>query len=112
MEVLIQGINCIYRDLEEGESILYENLPQEEQVFVRKDYPFTDDELVAIASKEHSYTKLQDDWVKKQKRLFDTGLYAYINGELTFIPGAYWCYINFWTLEHGEKPEYREDDRL
>lgn len=108
----IQGIDCIYRDLQEGEDILYENLPQEEQFFRRVDHPFTDDELIAIANKEHSYTPLQKSWKEKQEKIFNDGLYAYIDGERTFIPGSYWCYVNFWTLEHGEKPEYREDDRL
>lgn len=110
--ITIQGIDCIYRDLQEGEDILYENLPQEEQYLKRVEHPFTEDELVDIANKEHTYTGLQKSWKEKQEKLFDDGLYAYINGVRTFIPGAYWCYVNFWTLEHGEKPEYREDDRL
>lgn len=111
----IQGINCVYRDLREGENILYENLPQDEQVFKRVSHPFTDDELVDIAnagSKEYNYTPLQKSWKEEQERIFNDGVYAYIDGELVFIPGAYWCYVNFWTLEHGEKPEYREDDRI
>lgn len=110
--ILLQGIECKYRSLEEGENILYENLPQDEQVFQRVAHPFTDDELVAIANRDHTYSDLQKKWVDNQKKLFNTGLYAYINGEKTFIPGAYWCYVNFWKMEHGEFPEYREDDRL
>lgn len=107
----IQGIKCVYRDLRDGETILYENIPQEEQFFAREAIPFTDDELVAIANKEHSYTSVQAKWKEREEKRFEDGLYAYINVELRFIPGAYWCYINYWTLEHGEKPEYREDDR-
>lgn len=109
--VEIQGIECNYRELEKGESILYENLPQEEQYFRREDYPFTDDELVAIANKEHQYSAKQLEWKQKEEARFEKGIYAYINGQLKFLNGAYWCYINYWTLEHGEKPEYREDDR-
>lgn len=112
MEQLIQGINCRYRDKRSDEMALYENLPRDEQFFKRISIPFDEDELVAIANKEHKYTPLQSDWVANQKRIFEEGLYAYIDGELTFIPGAYWCYINFWTLDIGEKPDYREDDRL
>lgn len=111
-EVEIQGIICTYRDLQDNESVLYENLPQEEQYFRRVEHPFTEDELVAIANKEHTYTAQQKAWVDNQEKLFDSGLYAYINGVKTYIPGAYWCYVNFWTLEHGDKPEYREDDRI
>jgi hypothetical protein len=111
---IIQGIEVHWRDLEHGEDILYENLPQEEQYFRRAECPFSDDDLLAIAAKELAYTgytPTQKSWVDRENKRFEEGLYAYINGKLTFIPGAYWCYVNFWTLEHGEKPEYREDDR-
>ena len=108
----IQGIDCIYRDLQPGEVVLYSDFPQDEQYFRRIDHPFTDDELVNIANREHTYTATQAKWKEDQERLFEDGLYVSINGDLKFIPGAYWCYVNFWTLEHGDKPEYREDDRL
>jgi len=122
-EILIEGILCQYRDLKastitedgeliEGEEILYADLPKDEQYFKIVNHPFTDDELVDIANKEYQYSPLQKAWVDKQNYIFDNGCYAYIEGELTYIPGAYWCYINFWTLEHGDKPEYRDDDRL
>jgi len=39
-------------------------------------------------------------------------VYAYINDNLTYIPASYWGYINHWELEHGEKPDYREADRI
>lgn len=112
VEVEIQGILCRHRDLESGEGVLYENLPKEEQYFRRVDHPFTDDQLVDIANREHTYTAPQAKWKEDQEKLFETGLYAYIDGKRTYIPGSYWCYVNFWTLEHGDKPEYREDDRL
>ena len=111
-ETIIQGIVCKFRDVLLEEEILYVNLPQEEQYFRREPHPFTDDELVDIANKEHKYTSSQMLWKEREEKRFKEGIYASINGDLVFIPGAYWCYINFWTLENGEKPEYREDDRL
>jgi hypothetical protein len=80
--------------------------------------PFTEDELddlVEISYDERSkhYTPKQKDWVdREEKRMtYGEGVYAYINGILTYIPASYWGYINHWTLEHGEKPDYREADR-
>lgn len=111
---IIQGIEIFWRDLQEGEEILYADLPKDEQYFHRIEHPFSDDELVAIASKEltyQGYSPIQKQWVDRENKRFEEGVYVYINGELTFIDGAYWCYINYWTLEHGEKPDYREDDR-
>lgn len=126
MVVTIQGIDCHYRDLRkshvtedgeliEAEEILYSDLSKDDQYFRHMVHPFSDDELVAISNKELLYqgmTPIQKQWIDKENRRFEEGLYAYIEGELTYLPGAYWCYVNYWTLEHGEKPEYREDDRL
>lgn len=109
--VKIQGIDCVFRDVSEGEVVLYSELSKDEQYFRMISHPFTDDELVDIANREHQYTNAQKEWKERQDKLFETGVYAYINGIVTFIPGSYWCYTNFWTLENGEKPEYREDDR-
>lgn len=122
----IQGIDCHYRDLKtstitedgeliEGEEILYSDLSRDEQYFRKTEHPFSDDELIAIANRELTYqqfTPIQKQWVDRENKRFEEGIYVYIAGELTFIPGAYYCYVNYWTLEHGEKPEYREDDRI
>lgn len=119
-EILIQGLIIKYRDLRDGESILYENLPQEEQYFRRVEHPFIDDDqLIDIAAlpydeRKGSYTKSQLEWVEREEKrmTYGEGVYAYINGILTYIPASYWGYINHWELEHGEKPEYREADRV
>lgn len=112
---IIQGIEVYWREFHEDEEVLYSELSKEDQIFKRIEHPFSDDQLIAIATKEllyEGYTPIQRQWVDRERKRFEEGVYLYINGELTFIPGAYWCYINYWTLEHGEKPEYREDDRL
>lgn len=119
-EVIIQGITCKYRDLRQGESILYENLPKDEQIFRRVEHPFTDeDSMVEIASapyeeRKRLYNKVELEWVEREEKrmTYGEGVYAYIGGILTYIPASYWGYVNYWTLEHGEKPEYREADRL
>lgn len=126
MVINIQGIDCNYRDLGkssvtehgeliEAEDILYADLPKDEQYFRHMVHPFSDDELIAIANKEllhEGMRPVQKQWVDRENKRFEEGVYAYIDGVLTYIPGAYWCYVNYWTLEHGEKPEYRDDDRL
>lgn len=122
----IQGIDCHFRDLRkshvtedgelvEAEEILYSDLPQDEQYFRHMEHPFSDDELIAIANKDlvyQDFTAIQKQWVDRENKRFEEGVYAYIDGVITYIPGAYWCYVNYWTLEHGDKPEYRDDDRL
>lgn len=113
-EILIQGIHVVYRDLLPDEEILYADLPQDDQYFRRVSIPFSEDELVSLASKELSLSGIQQMWCDREKKRIDQGqgVYASINGNLTYIPPSYWGYINHWTLEHGEKPDYREADRI
>lgn len=107
----IQGIDAIYRDPFPDEEALYADLPQEEQYFRRTEIPFTDDELVDIANKEHTYTEAQKKWVDREEWRMDNGVYAMINGTLTFIPGSIYGYVNYWTMETGKKPDYRNCTR-
>lgn len=116
---VIQGLEVHWRDLREGEKILYADLPQEEQYFRKEPHPFTDEELENIAQlpyeqRSSAYNPLQKLWVEREEKRMDygEGVYAMINGNLTYIPASYWGYINHWVLEHGEKPDYREADRI
>lgn len=43
---------------------------------------------------------------------YGEGVYASINGNITYLPASYWGYINYWTLEHDDKADYREADRI
>lgn len=119
-EILIQGILCKYRDLREGEEILYASYQKDDQYFRREEVPFTEEdkeklEEIDFDERHNHYTRLQKDFFDREeaRMTYGTGgVYAYINGELTFIPPSYWGYINYWTLEDGGKPEYRECDRI
>lgn len=106
-----QGINVEYRDLLPDEEVLYSSLSKEDQYFRKEQSPFTDEDIIAIANKESSYTVAHLEWKEKQEKIFQNGVYASINGELKYITGCYWFYINYWTLESGDPIEYREIDR-
>ena len=112
--VNIQGIDVKYRDLRPDEQVLNEGVSIEDQYFEREPHPFTDDEIVAIASKEHTFSSFQAAWVELEKKrmTYGEGVYIWIRGRLTYIPASYWGYLNHWTLEGGEKPDYREADRV
>lgn len=107
----IQGIDAEYRDPFPDEEALFADLPQDEQYFRRTEIPFTDDELVDIANRDHKYTEAQTKWVAREEWRMDNGVYAMINGKLTYIPGSMYGYVNYWTLETGQKPDYRNCTR-
>ena len=115
----IQGIDVRYRDLIPDEEVLYSKLPKEEQFFKRIEHPFEEEEFIEIAlvpydERKSKYTELQAKWVEREEKrmTYGNGVYASINGVVTYIPASYWGYINHWELEHGDKPEYREADRI
>ena len=117
--VNIQGIDCMYRDLREGEEILYADFPQDDQYFHRLSVPFSDDEnaelfQVDYETRKSKYTALQKSWVEREEKrmTYGEGVYAMLNGVLTYLPASYWGYVNYWVLEHDEKPDYREADRI
>lgn len=117
--IKIQGIDCKHRELREGEEILYIGLPKEEQYFRRQTAPFTDDEVGELIqldyeSRKAKFSALQKGWVEREEKrmTYGEGVYASINGMLTYIPASYWGYINYWTLEHDDKADYREADRI
>lgn len=39
------------------------------------------------------------------------GHFFYCNGSVTYLPGNYYYYLNYWTLENNSTPEFRESDR-
>ncbi len=41
----------------------------------------------------------------------DNGYWFYNNNIPTYITGFYYYYLNYWTLEDGSSPEYRDADR-
>lgn len=117
--IKIQGIECTYRELRQGEEVLYADFEQDDQFFRRLSAPFTDDDnadLIQIdyESRKGKYSGIQKAWVEREEKrmTYGEGVYAMINEVLTYIPASYWGYINYWTLEHDDKPDYREADRL
>lgn len=117
--VLLQGLQIRHRSIRDGEEILYAKYNKEDQYFTKVESPFdNEDELAEIASlpydeRKSKYNRKQLEWVElEEKRMtYGEGVYASINGIVTYIPASYWGYINHWTLENGDSPEYREADR-
>lgn len=39
------------------------------------------------------------------------GKFLFINGKVTYIPGFYWYFLNYWYLNNNVLPDYRDRDR-
>ena len=56
------------------------------------------------------YYKEEIAWIRRQIWHELNGYWFFCNGKPTYLPGDYYVYLNFWTLDVG-RPEYRDRDR-
>ena len=57
------------------------------------------------------YNEQQEEFIVKEIKRINEGYWFFNNGEPTYITGLHYFYLNYWTLEDGSKPDYREVDR-
>lgn len=51
------------------------------------------------------------EWIEKMWYYRLIGKFFFVNGKVTYIPGFYWFFLNFWYLNSNSLPEYRDRDR-
>lgn len=85
--------------------------PAKEQYWQREDLPYFFDKVQYSKSGDLILTQEQEDYATNEVRKCKEGVWIYINGEATYIPPKYYFYIQFWVLEDGSRPEYRDCDR-
>ena len=51
------------------------------------------------------------DWIRKMWYYRLIGKFLFINGKVTYIPGAYWKFLNYWTFPNNDTAKYRDRDR-
>lgn len=86
-------------------------LPQSEQYFRKKDIPSIFNDLEFDDDGNAVYTDEQIDFIKTEWGKINDGYWFYNNGEPTYITGLHYFYLNYWTLEDGNTPDYRDVDR-
>lgn len=57
------------------------------------------------------YSDEQAEFIKSEWTKINNGYWFYNNGEPTYITGLHYFYLNYWTLEDGNFPDYRDVDR-
>lgn len=100
-EFLLNGINA--------------DKPIEEQKFHRFDA--IPKELVKKAEEYKKGAKLSDEdrlelceYITEEHRRIREGVWIWIKGTLYHVVGAYYFYIQYWTMKDGRAPKFRETD--
>lgn len=93
------------------EKILNWDKPREEQMWQREELPSYFDKVQYNKNGDLVLTPEQEEYADKEVTRCKRGLHIYIDGEVKYIPKKYYFYLQYWVLEDGTRPEYRDCDR-
>ncbi len=94
-----------------GDLILNFELPRYRQKWVKKELPSFFDKVEFNKNGELILTNLQEDYANLELERIRNGIWIYINGLLRYFTGKYYFYLQYYTLEDGNAPDFREADR-
>lgn len=92
--------------------ILYHGLPLNKQKWIREPLPSFFDTVEVDKSGDLIFTPQQEEYAKQELRKCKNGVWAMIGGKLRYLTGRYYFYLQNYTLEDGNAPDFREADRL
>ena len=87
-------------------------LPRKEQKWRRKELPSYFDKVEINKNGDLILTPQQDEYASEEVRRCKHGIWIWIGGIMRYIPKRYYFYLQYYTLEDGSAPEFREADRL
>lgn len=108
---IIYGTTCRLPELPPHEEILNWDKPKEEQMWVREELPEFFEKVQYTKSGDLILTEEQEEFAIRELQRCKKGLWIYINGNPYYITKKYYFYLQWWTLEDGGRPEYRDTDR-
>lgn len=108
---LIYGTKCRIPDVPPHEKILNWDKPKDEQMWAREELPSFFEKVEYTKSGDLILTEEQEDYAITELEKCKKGIWVYINGNSFYIPKKYYFYLQWWTLEDGSRPEYRDCDR-
>lgn len=86
-------------------------LPARQQKWTRTVIPDSFENIEFDGEDNPILTPDQEAFVEKEYARFDEGYWFYNHGQLTYITGVHYFYIQYYHLEDGDIPTYRDSDR-
>lgn len=87
-------------------------LPRKEQKWRRKPLPSFFDKVEYDKQGNLVLTLQQEKYAGEEVKRCKQGIWVWIGDKLRYIPKRYYFYLQFYTLEDGTAPDFREADRL
>lgn len=107
----IYGVKYKLPDVPKPKDIDGYGLPKKEQKFRVNPIPDFFDDLEFDEDGNPIYSDEQRDFVISEWARVNHGYWFYNNGVPTYLTGLHYFYLNYWTLEDGNTPDYRDVDR-
>lgn len=87
-------------------------LPRKEQKWGKKDLPAFFEKVEYSKDGKLMLTSEQDAYAEKELTRCREGVWIWIGERLRYITGRYYFYLQYYILEDGNAPDFREADRL
>jgi hypothetical protein len=107
----IYGIEYQLPEVPDHTTIDNYELDKESQKFYITEAPSYFDELDFDEDGNPIYSEEQTDFVIAEWRKVNYGNWFFNNGVPVYLTGLHYFYLNYWTLEDGNPPDYRDADR-
>lgn len=107
----IYGTKVRLPERPKDEDALNYGLPRKQQKWVRKPLPEFFETVEYDKQGNLVLTKQQEDFAAEEVRRCKKGVWMWIGEKLRYIPKRYYFYLQYYTLEDGFPPDFREADR-
>lgn len=88
-----------------------ENEKEQKRLFRKVEIPSIFEDLEFDEDGNAIYEQEHVDFIKSEWKKINEGYWFYNKDTLTYITGLHYFYLNYWTLEDGNIPDYRDVDR-
>ncbi len=106
---LIYGIKYYYPPVPPDGAIY--NRQAKKQLFQRVTIPDSFNELEFTEDGTPDFSPTQDKFLSREYNRLINGYWFFNNNNKTYITGLHYFYLNYWLLEDGIYPDYRDSDR-
>lgn len=108
----IYGTSVKIPEAPRDEECINYGLPRKEQKWKRTPLPSFFDVVEYDKSGNLSLTPQQEEYAIEEVKRCKNGIWIFIGGRKRYIPKRYYFYLQYYTLEDGTAPDFREADRL
>ena len=94
------------------EDIINYDLPIKQQKWVKKELPYFFEKVEYNKNGDLILTEQQEEYARQEVQRCKKGCWIYIKGKPRYLTGKYYFFLQYYILEDGNSPEFREPDRL